>query len=74
MSISATADGVAITQTATVTVTAGPVSGTTSVVTAAPTSIAPGENSTIRVTAKDAQGNPVSGASVILAATAARTR
>ena len=67
--ISATADGVAITQTATVTVTAGPVSGTTSVVTAAPTSIAPGENSTIRVTAKDALGNPVSGASVILAAT-----
>jgi adhesin/invasin len=69
-SISATADGVAITQTAAVTVTAGPVSGTTTTVTSAPTSIAPGtETSTLRVTAKDALGNPVSGATVVLAAT-----
>ena len=68
--ISATADGVAITQTAAVTVTAGPVSGTTTTVTSAPTSIAPGtETSTLRVTAKDALGNPVSGATVVLAAT-----
>jgi protocatechuate 3,4-dioxygenase beta subunit len=68
--ISATADGVAITQTAAVTVTAGAVSGATSVVTAAPTSIAPGsETSTIRVTAKDGFGNPVSGATIFLAAT-----
>jgi Bacterial Ig-like domain (group 1)/Calcineurin-like phosphoesterase len=68
--ISATADGTPITQTAAVTVTAGLVSGSTSVVTAAPTSIAPGtETSTIRVTAKDAYGNPVAGATVNLAAT-----
>ena len=68
--ISATADGVAITQTASVAVTAGTVSGTTSAVTAAPTSIAPGsETSTIHVTAKDAFGNPVSGATAVLAAT-----
>jgi protocatechuate 3,4-dioxygenase beta subunit len=68
--ISAIANGVAISQTAAVTVTAGPVSGSTSVVTAAPTSIAPGtEISTLRVTAKDEFGNPVSGATVSLAAT-----
>ena len=68
--ISATADGTPITQTAPVTVTAGAVSGATSVVTAAPTSIAPGtETSTIRVTAKDSYGNPVSGVTVTLAAT-----
>jgi Big-like domain-containing protein/invasin-like protein/calcineurin-like phosphoesterase family protein len=68
--ISAMADGVAITQTAAVTVTAGAVSGAASAVTAAPTSIAPGsETSTIRVTAKDGFGNPVSGATIVLAAT-----
>ncbi|HEY6223517.1 MAG TPA: invasin domain 3-containing protein, partial [Gemmatimonadales bacterium] len=67
--ISATAAGVAITQTAAVTVTAGSVSGATSTVSAAPTSIAPGsETSTIRVTAKDAFGNPVSGVTVVLSA------
>lgn len=68
--ISATADGVAITQTAQVTVTAGLVSGATSTVSAAPTSIAPGtETSTIYVTAKDGFGNPVSGATIVLSAT-----
>lgn len=68
--ISATADGVTITQTTAVTVTAGAVSGATSTVSAAPTSIAPGsETSTIRVTAKDGLGNPVSGATILLAAT-----
>ncbi|HKA57577.1 MAG TPA: invasin domain 3-containing protein [Gemmatimonadales bacterium] len=68
--ISATAEGVAITQTAQVTVTAGPLSGATSTVSAAPTSIAPGtETSTIFVTAKDGFGNPVSGATVVLSAT-----
>jgi protocatechuate 3,4-dioxygenase beta subunit len=68
--ISATADGTPITQAAQVSVTAGTVSGATSVVAAAPTSIAPGtETSTIRVTAKDAYGNPVPGVTVTLAAT-----
>jgi adhesin/invasin len=68
--VSATADGVAITQTVGVTVTAGAVSGATSTVSAAPTSIAPGsETSTIRVTAKDGFGNPVSGATIFIAAT-----
>ncbi len=71
--VSATAGGTAITQTATVTVTAAlpePVSATQSTVTAAPTSIALGSgSSTITVTAKDASGNPISGAAVVLAAT-----
>jgi Big-like domain-containing protein/invasin-like protein len=67
--VSATADGIAITQTAQVTVTAGTASGATTQVSAAPTSIAPGsETATIRVTAKDAFGNPVSGVTVALQA------
>ncbi len=68
--VSATANGTAITQQATVTVTPGPVSTSQSTVVAAPTSIAPGTgSSTITVTAKDAHGNPISGATVVLAAT-----
>jgi len=68
--VSATGDGTAITQTATVTVTAGPLSDAQSTVSASPASITAGVgSSTITVTAKDALGNPISGAAVILAAT-----
>src|SRR5437667_305910 len=68
--VSATAGGVAITQTAAVTVTAGGVSASQSTVTASPTSITAGSGtSTITVTARDANGNPVSGATVTLSAT-----
>ena len=68
--VSATANGTAITQTAPVTVTAGPLSPSQSTISAAPAIIAPGtETSTIRVTANDAYGNPISGATVALAAT-----
>src|SRR6266540_1481528 len=67
--VSATADGTALTQTATVSVAAGPVSASQSTVAAAPASILPGTGTaTITVTARDAGGNPVSGASVVLAA------
>ncbi|HEV8305278.1 MAG TPA: invasin domain 3-containing protein, partial [Gemmatimonadales bacterium] len=68
--VSATINGVAITQTATVTVTAGSVSASQSSVTASPTSITAGSGtSTITVTARDANGNPISGATVVLSAT-----
>jgi hypothetical protein len=68
--VSATANGTAITQTATVSITPGPVSASVSAVTAAPTSIAAGTgSSTVTVTAKDANGNPISGAMVVLSAT-----
>src|SRR3989441_5001649 len=68
--VSATISGVAITQTASVTVTAGPVSASQSSVTASPTSITAGSGtSTITVTARDASGNLISGATVVLAAT-----
>src|SRR6266542_4431824 len=67
--VSATANGTAITQTATVTVTSGSVSASQSTVAASPTSIAVGGTATITVTAKDANGNPISGATVVLAAT-----
>ena len=68
--ISATANGTAITQKATVTVAPGPVSATQSTVTAVPISIVPGSGmSTITVTAKDASGNLISGATVALATT-----
>ena len=68
--VSAKINGTAITQTATVTVTPGPVSAGKSTVTAAPTSIATGgATSTITVTAIDASGNPISGATVVLAQT-----
>ena len=67
--VSATADGMAITQTAPVTVTAGPLSASQSTVTPSPVTIAPGtETSTITVRANDAYGNPISGATVVLAA------
>jgi hypothetical protein len=68
--VSATINAVAVTQTAAVTVTAGAVSATQSTVAASPTSItAGGSGSTITVTAKDANGNPISGATVVLAST-----
>ncbi len=74
--VSATANGTALTQTVAVTVTpatSGPVSASQSTVVAAPTMIAPGGSATITVTAKDANGNPVSGAMVVLAATGSGT-
>ena len=68
--VSAMANGTGITQTAPVTVTAGPVSSAQSTVAAAPTTIvATSGSSTITVTAKDDFGNLVSGATVVLAAT-----
>ncbi len=68
--VSATANGVAITQTASVTVNPGPVSAALSTVGATPTTIIVGTGaSAITVTAKDATGNPISGATVVLAAT-----
>ena len=67
--VTAQIDGTTITQTATVTVTAGSVSASQSTVAASPTSVAPGVTSTITVTAKDSLGDPVSGATVVLTAT-----
>ncbi|HMA41959.1 MAG TPA: galactose oxidase-like domain-containing protein [Gemmatimonadales bacterium] len=71
--VSAKINGTSITQTATVTVTPGPVDASQSTVTAAPASVVTGAPSTITVTAKDANGNPISGATVVLAATGMRT-
>src|SRR6266511_940320 len=68
--VSATANGTAITQTATVTVTPGGVSAAQSTVSASPTSITAGTGTaTVTVTVKDAGGNPIGGATVVLAAT-----
>lgn len=66
--VSATANGIGISQQATVIVTPGPVSETRSTITAKPTSIAPGGTSTITVTARDDNGNAISGATVELTA------
>src|SRR5690242_16617485 len=69
--VSATVDGVAITQTATVVVNAGAPSAAQSTVAAtSPVTASSGASqSTITVTAKDALGNPIGGATVVLAAT-----
>jgi adhesin/invasin len=68
--ITARINGVTVTDNAVVTVTSGPVSGSQSTVSAAPDQItAGGAPSTITVTARDAGGNPVAGASVTLSAT-----
>jgi Big-like domain-containing protein/invasin-like protein/calcineurin-like phosphoesterase family protein len=70
--ISATVNGVAITQQPVVTVNAAAASGAQTTIGAAPASIAAsngGFTATITVTAKDAFGNVVSGATVGLAAT-----
>src|SRR5207245_2134421 len=69
--VSATINTVAITQTATVVVTAGAVSAAQSTVTATSPITAGSGTSTITVTAKDANGNPIQGATVVLAATGA---
>ena len=68
--VSAKINGTAITATVAVTVRAGAVSATQSTVAAAPTAIPTGgATSTITVRALDASGNPVSGATVVLAQT-----
>ncbi|MGE5803902.1 MAG: beta strand repeat-containing protein, partial [Gemmatimonadota bacterium] len=70
--VSATINSVAITQTATISVTPAEVSTTASTVVASPTSLTAstgGSFSTIAVTVKDAFGNSISGATVTLAAT-----
>ena len=68
--VSATIDGVPVTQTADLTVTAGAVSAAQSTVVAAPAALsADGGTSTITVTARDASGNPIAGLAVVLAAT-----
>jgi len=63
-----TTDSLTVTQTATVTFTAGAVSATQSTVGALPSSLAPNGStpSTITVTLKDAFGNPVAGKTVSL--------
>src|SRR5207248_224311 len=67
--ISATINGVGITQTATVVVNAGTVSASQSTMSATSPITAGSGTSTITVTARDASGNPVQGATVVLAAT-----
>jgi hypothetical protein len=68
--VSATVNGTGLTQTAGVTVTAGPVAAAQSTVATTPGIIVVGgQPATIMVTARDANGNPVSGATVGLAAT-----
>jgi adhesin/invasin len=70
--VSATVNFTPITQTAAVTVTAGAVSATQSSVSASPTTITASDGSsasTIMVTARDANDNPIEGATVVLAAT-----
>jgi hypothetical protein len=69
--VSAVIDGVAITQTAEITVDPGPPSAAQSTLTATPGSIiaAGSGTSTITVTARDQHGNPVSGLPAFLAAT-----
>ena len=68
--VTATANGVTITQKPVVTVSAGSVSASVSTVSAAPSSIVAGTaTSTITVTVRDGFGNPVSGSAVVLAAT-----
>src|SRR5512143_3615594 len=66
--ITATASGVVINQKPTITVNAGPVSARHSKVGASPASVEVGAAASIIVTAYDGYGNPVSGASVALAA------
>src|SRR5207302_869727 len=67
--VSATVNAVAITQTATVVVNAGTVSASQSTVSATSPIAAGSGTSTITVTARDANGNPIQGATVVLAAT-----
>lgn len=67
--VSARINGTSITDTAAITVTSGPVSPGVTTVQAAPNAIVPMGSATITVTAKDAFGNPVSGATVVLSTT-----
>ena len=68
--VTATANAVTLTQKPSVTVTPAPVSASVSTIGASPASIvAGGGTSTITVTVKDAFSNPISGATVTLAAT-----
>src|SRR5439155_409835 len=69
--VSATINDVAITQAATVVVNAGTLSASLSTVTATSPITAGSGTSTITVTARDANGNPIPGATVALAATPA---
>src|SRR5205807_2645551 len=71
--VSATINSVAITQTATVVVNVGAVSAAQSTVTATSPITAGSGSSTITVTARDANGNPIQGATVELAATGGGT-
>jgi hypothetical protein len=68
--VTVTINGVTVTNpsSATLTVLPGPVSATVSTVSASPTTLEAGNgsSSTITVTVKDALGNPISGASVLL--------
>jgi hypothetical protein len=68
--VSATIDNVPIDQQTTVTVDPGPPDASTSMVSADPSTILMGSgSSTITVTALDAHGNPISGATAVLSAT-----
>src|SRR5207253_2769815 len=67
--ISATIDAIGVAETATVVVNAGTVSAAQSTVTAISPIAAGSGTSTITVTARDANGNPIQGATVVLAAT-----
>jgi len=68
--VSVTIDGIGVTQTAAVTVTAANVSAAQSTVAAAPETITVGTGvATITMTARDAFGNPIEGATVELAVT-----
>ena len=69
--VTAKVGAITITQTAKVTFVAGAPSATVSTITASPASLVANgtATSTITVTVKDPQGNPVAGASVVLAAT-----
>src|SRR5207247_9443255 len=66
--VAETSNAVAITQTATVVVNAGTVSAAQSTVAATSPITAGSGTSTITVTARDASGNPIQGATVVLAA------
>ena len=68
--VSATINGVAVSQTAFVTVVSGAVSVSQSTVAATPATIETGSGTaTITVTARDSLGNPIGGATVVLRAT-----
>jgi hypothetical protein len=59
--LTATVSGVALTSQTTVTVTAGPVSATTSKASFAASTVAPGSTDLLTIAVKDAAGNPISG-------------